>query len=405
MDESNLAVLVDAKKEYTKQLTNILRSHIFRGFKDLYEESKKYCSDNNIQDKTIPKFQQKLSEIPQWNQDIIITKYNSIICDCDWLYDLLTAVFLSHTRILSSIKINKSKKKIDLVIPKIDHFIHLCYIDLARVFWKTPYLFDDTISSYSYQKNRRDIENTIEDGIIETIRKQLPVKNILKEYLSEDENDKYMEIRNLVKEEIESRSKEQQNYINNIDIDNTDTIDNNDTDHTDDDKVNEKITSENYDKPLTQLKEEINNDSNNNESNNSNLQLDNQEPVNNLEIELQEKPDNSELQRQSELSSNNELQLNDLDLESELEMFEVPELKEVELESPSNTSENSSIENSDENIVKSTEKIVENNSDPNIKKIILEINDDQESIEEENTFSRKKRNYNFFEDSVENDDD
>ena len=38
MEESNLAILVDAKTEYTKQLINILKGSIYQGVKKLYIE-------------------------------------------------------------------------------------------------------------------------------------------------------------------------------------------------------------------------------------------------------------------------------------------------------------------------------------------------------------------------------
>ena len=45
--------------------------------------------------------------------------------------DLVTAVFLSHTKILTAIKSGNKQNKINLKIPKIDHFIHRCYIESA----------------------------------------------------------------------------------------------------------------------------------------------------------------------------------------------------------------------------------------------------------------------------------
>ena len=91
---------------------------------------------------------------------VIDEKYNKIIevSKCDWLEDLLTAVFVSHTKILTSINTNKNKnKKINLQIPKVDYFIHQCYIEVAREFWKNPYLFDDNVNNFEYQrKYKRD---------------------------------------------------------------------------------------------------------------------------------------------------------------------------------------------------------------------------------------------------------
>ena len=40
MDEGNLAILVDAKAEYTKQLINILKNNIYYGIRQIYQNSK-----------------------------------------------------------------------------------------------------------------------------------------------------------------------------------------------------------------------------------------------------------------------------------------------------------------------------------------------------------------------------
>ena len=221
MDQGNLAILVDAKFEYTKQLINILKNNLFQGIKKIYNDAKEYSIEHDESDRTLKKFQFYLSEIPKWNQEMILSQVSDILekSKCDWLEELITAVFVSHTRILTSINSGKAKKKINLNIPKIDHFIHQCYIDTARAFWKNPYLFDDTLNNYEYQRNRREAEGVIETSIQETIRKQLPVKHILKEYLGKDyetddeeeniESEDYSNLRKMVKAEIENCSKEQ----------------------------------------------------------------------------------------------------------------------------------------------------------------------------------------------------
>ena len=108
--EDNITVLVDAKIEYTKQLTNILVPYIFEGIKSIYETSKGVCKLNNDSN-ILMRFQEQLSQIPKWNQEIIDDEYNRIIenSGCDWLDELVTAVFLSHTKILTSIKSSKKK--------------------------------------------------------------------------------------------------------------------------------------------------------------------------------------------------------------------------------------------------------------------------------------------------------
>ena len=211
--EDNIAVLVDAKLEYTKQLTTIIIPFIFEGIKSIYTSTISMCRINN--DKSVlMRFQEQLSQIPRWNQDIIEEEYQRIInsSQCDWLDDLVTAVFLSHTKILTSIKSGKKQNKINLKIPKIDHFIHKCYIESAREFWKNPYIFSNKVSQSEYQRNISDGHRIIGNCIEETIRKLLPVKNILKEYLGpsyEDDNnsllpENYKEnLKKLVQKEME----------------------------------------------------------------------------------------------------------------------------------------------------------------------------------------------------------
>jgi hypothetical protein len=250
MDEGNLAILVDAKTEYTKQLVNIISPNIYLGIKTIYAN----CKNKTNGKDTLYQFQLDLSEIPKWNQEIINEHHNMLVdaSDCDWLEDLLTAVFVSHTRILTSINFNKNKNKINLKIPKVDHFIHLCYIEIARNFWKNPYLFDDTISKFEYQRNRRDAEQIIDNTINETIRKQLPVKHILKEYLGNefkesttdftgaDTNTEHENLRKMVKAEIEHCSKEKLDKlnINPVDTNNIEKLTTDDTDIIDDSNYN-----------------------------------------------------------------------------------------------------------------------------------------------------------------------
>merc|ERR1711871_1801193 len=108
-----MGVLVDAKTEYTKQLVNILKPSLYEGLKEIFIEARDHCSEEDDVNNTLPYFQSLLSQVPKWNQDIINTKSELIVTEskCDWLDDLITAVFISHTRILTSINYSKNKKK------------------------------------------------------------------------------------------------------------------------------------------------------------------------------------------------------------------------------------------------------------------------------------------------------
>ena len=152
MNKYNVNVLAAAKEEYTKQLVNILYPHMYVGIKSIYDAGHNYCKSAN--DKNIlKKFQLLLSSIPQWNQDKVEEEYKRISknSECDWIEDLITAVFVSHTKILSSIKLKKKSKTIEVDVPNGSYFIHKCYIEIARNFWKKPYLLHLDFSNLELQ--------------------------------------------------------------------------------------------------------------------------------------------------------------------------------------------------------------------------------------------------------------
>ncbi len=276
---SDLHILVEAKTEYTKTLINILSSCLLEGIQSIYSDSKSFC-EKNRNNKYLITFQHNLSEIPKWNQSIISDEYSRIMdkSNCEWLDDLITAVFISHAKILTSIKVNESSKTLNLKIPKGEHFIHKCYIECARIFWKNPYLFYHKTSDIDYQKNIREAESIISKTIEETIRKLLPVKSILREYLGnnfEDDdidnenienllsNNQKNNIKKMVQKDLENLQK------NNINESNTNETNNNDTNITETNNESNTNETNNNDTNIT----ETNNESNTNETNNNHTNI------------------------------------------------------------------------------------------------------------------------------------
>jgi hypothetical protein len=191
MEEGSITVLVDAKEEYTKQLISVLKPCIYQGIKSIYLDSKDICNQDNTPEKVLMVFQDLLSRIPKWSQDIINKEYERImnVSKCDYIEDLLKVIYVSHIKVLTIVHSAQKNKKISLKVPNGSHFIHLCYIECAREFWKDPYLFSENVNKYELQKNMRDSEIMIAECIAETIRKQLPVRHILKEFLNEPDED------------------------------------------------------------------------------------------------------------------------------------------------------------------------------------------------------------------------
>ena len=125
MDESSAPIFTQAKMEYTSQLIDVLTPQLFDGIKSIYDEAITMNRVNKSQS-LLSLFRSYLEKVPSWSNEIIENETDRIIqlSKCDWLDDLLTAVFISHTKILTAIGSSNDNSNIDLVIPKTINFIH-----------------------------------------------------------------------------------------------------------------------------------------------------------------------------------------------------------------------------------------------------------------------------------------
>jgi hypothetical protein len=167
-------------------------------FLELLEEGK---AQSPAPSKHLWQFQNLLQSIPDWNQDKVIRETERIQkdCKCDYLEELLTAVFIAHTKVLSAIRLTTKQKKLQITIPKIDHFLHRVLSDCARSLWTNAYLFAES-NSIEKQKNLRHVSALIQEAILQAIRGLLPVKSILREYLHEDDEDEGVDTTTVVEE-------------------------------------------------------------------------------------------------------------------------------------------------------------------------------------------------------------
>ena len=187
MDGADISVYGEAKGEYTRQLCVFLVPCLESYFLNMLDEAKVLSPNPS---KVLWHFQTLLQSIPDWNQDKV-TKETELIqkdCKCDYLEELLTAVFIAHTKVLSAIRLTTKQKKLQITIPKIDHFLHRVLSDSARALWTNAYLFAET-NSIDKQKNLRQVAALLQDSVLQGIRGLLPVKSILREYLQEDDSD------------------------------------------------------------------------------------------------------------------------------------------------------------------------------------------------------------------------
>ncbi|ARF09860.1 hypothetical protein Indivirus_4_32 [Indivirus ILV1] len=218
--------IVEIKNEYTTFLINIVTPFIYEGIKSVYSfalnahnefiERGKY--DPNIKSPGILKlFQISLKEIPTLNNHTIEVEANRIKSGskcADWFDDLVKAVIKCHIVLLT---FNNPKKRPELLKEEyhnkieIKDFLHKCYVESARLIYNNPELYWHEFPSLEIKRNQREACELIKEAIREAIRKMLPIKLILKEYLTNNyyddlENnmpeDKYLNIHSMLKRDL-----------------------------------------------------------------------------------------------------------------------------------------------------------------------------------------------------------
>jgi hypothetical protein len=182
------SVYSEAKGEYTKQLIGFIVPAFHRFFMEVLQQATQEEPQTKRQ---LWKFQELLSQIPEWNIDKVQRETTRIqgFIPCDYLEELLTAVFIAHTKVLTAIRIGNKNKRVQITIPKLDHFLHRALSESSRFLWSSAYLFHNELSAIEKQKNHRQIEQLLQEGVQQAIRGLLPVKNILKDYLAEPDQD------------------------------------------------------------------------------------------------------------------------------------------------------------------------------------------------------------------------
>jgi hypothetical protein len=193
--------IVEIKNEYTDFLINILTPIIHEGIKSIYDKAvkieesfkKKEQMDPNFKNPGVFKiFQLCLRDIPNLNSAAIESEVNRIKertkCS-EWFDALLKSTIKSHIVLLT---FNTKKKKSKIVEEKYHEkidtnlFIHKCYIESSRIFFNYPELFWHLFTTIDIKRNQREIYDLIKSAIKEAIRKSLPMKLMLDEYLRND---------------------------------------------------------------------------------------------------------------------------------------------------------------------------------------------------------------------------
>jgi len=187
MDDFVISNLRESKNEWCCYLVDILSPLIAQGVRSIFQTSYKMCLEKNEVSKYLMTFQNLLSQVSKWNANTIEEERKRIVenSGCSYLEELIVCVHIIHLKVMTHIRVGNKQKKVDISLPKLDDFIHKCYIHTARRVYKNAYLFEMGIDSLTQQKYNRELELIVQESILATIRDSIPKEQIIRSFMDE----------------------------------------------------------------------------------------------------------------------------------------------------------------------------------------------------------------------------
>jgi len=187
MDDFVISNLHESRNEWCSRLVSIFTPLVIEGFRSIFNEAWKMCADTDEMNKYLMTFQNLLSRVPQWNSMIVEEERKRIVerSACNYLEDLITCVHIIQLKVLTCIRVGNKQKKIDISVPKLDHFVHKVYVHTARKIYMNIYLFEKNVTPLQQQKNLRELEVIVQECIMMTIRESIPTEAIIRAYMDE----------------------------------------------------------------------------------------------------------------------------------------------------------------------------------------------------------------------------
>jgi hypothetical protein len=229
MDDYSITSLQESRNEWCARLINILTPLVIEGFRSIFDESWKLCEENDELEKYLMTFQNFLARVPKWNPNIVTEETNRIVekSNCGYLTDLISCVHIIQLKSLTCMRVGNQQKKIDINVPSLENFIHKVYINTARKMYTNIYLFEKNITPLQIQKHNRELEVIVREQILNSIRDNIPVEDILKVYLDETVEDDVQveEVEEIIstepveEKEVETKKKDE------VTVDSSDIVD------------------------------------------------------------------------------------------------------------------------------------------------------------------------------------
>jgi hypothetical protein len=182
-----------AKRHIRNRFSLMVIPNVSDGVWSVYENAKLICEKNGQPDQILMTFQNLLTRIPEWKDDVLQAEVKRIVAasKCSYLEELLTGVLLTYLRAFAAVQFRGEKEdSVDLQFerPPLSRFIHELYKESARKCWEHAFLFRTVgVRTEQQARNRQDIVRLL-DGALDTVLDSfLPWQSIVTKYFSTSE--------------------------------------------------------------------------------------------------------------------------------------------------------------------------------------------------------------------------
>jgi hypothetical protein len=181
-----------AKRHIRNRFSLMVQPHVAEGIWSVYENAHSICEKNNQTDQILKTFQNLLTRIPVWTEDVLQAEVKRIITasKCSYLEELLTGVLLTYLRAFAAIQYRTTQDSIDVEFerPPLPKFVHEYYKEVARRSWEHAYLFRTFgVTTEQQARNRKEIDEILDTAFDTVLDSFLPWQSIVNTYFSIDD--------------------------------------------------------------------------------------------------------------------------------------------------------------------------------------------------------------------------
>lgn len=178
-----------AKRHIRNRFSLMILPHVSEGIWSVYENARTICEKNDQMDQVLKTFQNLLTRIPVWTDEVLQAEVKRIIAasKCSYLEELLTGVLLTYLRAFAAIQYRSTQDSVEVEFerPPLPRFLHEYYKEVARRCWEHAYLFRTIgVPTEQQARNRKQIDEILDSAFDTVLDSFLPWQSIVNTYFS-----------------------------------------------------------------------------------------------------------------------------------------------------------------------------------------------------------------------------